>query len=108
MDNLGLMISSGAPQRTGGPDFPGGFGDMVAQAQWAEEHGFAGIWVGEGRLASNGIIPITLIAAHTKRIKVGSGILPYRTRNVALLAVTAKTLDDLAPGDFQFIRSGGR
>lgn len=98
MDNLSLMISSGAPKRKGGPDFPGGFGDMVAQAQWAEEHGFAGIWVGEGRLASNGVIPMTLIAAHTKRVKVGSGILPYRTRNVALLAVTAKTLDDLAPG----------
>ena len=29
---------------------------------------------------------------------MGSGILPYRTRNVGLFAVTFKTLDDLAPG----------
>ena len=98
MDDLGLMISSEAPERQAGPDLPGGFGAIVSQAQWAEEHGFAGIWIGEGRLANNAIVPITLIAAHTKRIKVGSGILPYRTRNPALMAVTWKTLDGLAPG----------
>lgn len=98
MKNFGLMISSGAPSRPGGPDFQGGYGAIVSQAQWAEEHGFSGVWVGEGRLVTNAVVPITLIAAHTKRIKVGSGILPYRTRNAALLAVTWKTLDDLAPG----------
>ena len=98
MDNLSLMISSGAPMRTGGPDLPGGYGAIVGQAQWAEEHGFKGVWVGEGRLVTNAIVPITLIASNTKRIKVGSGILPYRTRNAALMAVTWKTLDDLAPG----------
>ena len=98
MDDLGLMISSEAPERQAGPDLPGGFGAIGSQAQWAEEHGFAGIWMGEGRLANNAIVPITLIAAHTKRINVGSGILPYRTRNPALMAVTWKTLDGLAPG----------
>jgi 5,10-methylenetetrahydromethanopterin reductase len=100
MINLGLMIGSRDPQHGGSADFPfpGGFADIVAQAQWAEEHGFAGVWVGESRLTVNAIVPITLIAAHTKRIKVCSGIMPYRTRNAALIAVTAKTLDDLAPG----------
>jgi 5,10-methylenetetrahydromethanopterin reductase len=83
---LGLMIGSASSK------------EAVAQAQWAEAHGFAGVWVGEGRLVSNAIVPMTLIAANTDRIKVGSGILPYRTRNVGLLAVTFKTLDDLAPG----------
>lgn len=98
MINLGLMISSGVPRRSDGPDLPGGFGAIVDQAQWAEEKGFRGVWVGEGRLATNAVVAITLIAANTKRINVGSGILPYRTRNVALMAVTWKTLDDLAPG----------
>ena len=74
--------------RTGGPNLPGGYGAIVGQAQWAEEHGFKGVWVGEGRLVTNAIVPITLIASNTKRIKVGSGILPYRTRNAALMAVT--------------------
>ncbi|HAF67624.1 MAG TPA: LLM class flavin-dependent oxidoreductase [Acidimicrobiaceae bacterium] len=98
MIDLGLMISSGAPRRAGGPDLPGGFGSIVGQAQWAEEHGFRGVWVGEGRLATNAVVAISLIAANTKQINIGSGILPYRTRNAALLAVTWKTLDDLAPG----------
>ena len=47
MHKFGLMISSGAPTRAGGPDLPNGFGDMVAQAQWAEEKGFECVWVGE-------------------------------------------------------------
>ena len=86
MFDFGLMIGSASSK------------EAVAQAQWAEERGFAGAWVGEGRLVSNAVVPMTLIAANTERIKIGSGILPYRTRNVGLLAVTFKTLDDLAPG----------
>jgi 5,10-methylenetetrahydromethanopterin reductase len=72
--------------------------NAVAQAQWAEEHGFTGVWVGEGRLSKDAITPMAMIAASTSRIKIGSGILPYRTRNAALLAVTFKTLDTVAPG----------
>ena len=56
------------------------------------------MYVGEGRLAKDAIVTMSLIAANTSQIHVGSGILPYRTRNVALLAVTFKTLDQLAPG----------
>jgi 5,10-methylenetetrahydromethanopterin reductase len=98
MFDFGLMINSGARKpATDGQQY-GMFGETVEQAVWAEEHGFQGAWVGEGRLASSAVIPMTLIAAATKRIKVGSGIVPYRTRNVGLLAVTFKTLDDLAPG----------
>lgn len=41
---------------------------------------------------------MTLAAANTERIEVGSGILPFCTRSVALLGMTARTLDDLAPG----------
>lgn len=103
MIEFGLMISSGSKRtarvRSGAASLlPGTFADVVAQAQWAESNGFAGVWVGEGRLANSALVPMTLIAANTSRIKVGSGILPYRTRNAALLAVTFKTLDDLAPG----------
>lgn len=93
---FGVMINSSNQRRADGTS--AAFADIVAQGVWAEEHGFEGVWVGEGRLATSAVIPMTLIAANTKRIKVGSGILPYRTRNAALLAVTFKTLDDLAPG----------
>jgi 5,10-methylenetetrahydromethanopterin reductase len=96
MFDFGLMINSGARRNTG--TGLGAFQETVDQAVWAEQHGFEAVWVGEGRLATNAVIPMTLIAAATERVKVGSGILPYRTRNAALLAVTFKTLDDLAPG----------
>jgi 5,10-methylenetetrahydromethanopterin reductase len=99
MYSFGVMISSGSrstrPNATG---LPAAFDAVVGQAKWAESHGFDAVWVGEGRLATSAVIPMTLIAANTSRVKIGSGILPYRTRNAALLAVTFKTLDDLAPG----------
>lgn len=98
MVDFGVMISSGSRSVRDGVTATHAFSHVVSQAQWAEEHGFTGVWVGEGRLATSAIIPMSLIAANTSRVKIGSGILPYRTRNAALLAVTFKTLDDLAPG----------
>ena len=78
--------------------FPGGTRAVVDEAKWAEEAGFSSVWVGESRLTVDALIPITLIASETRHIKVGSGVLPYRTRNAALLALTFKTLETLAPG----------
>lgn len=92
LDNIGIMIDSG---KCG---FPSGTREVVAEAKWAEDAGFHSVWVGESRLTVDALVPITLIAAETSRIKVGSGVLPYRTRNAALMALTFKTLETLAPG----------
>ena len=92
LDRIGIMIDSG---KCG---FPGGTREVVEEAKWAEEAGFHSVWVGESRLTVDALVPITLIAAETKRIKVGSGVLPYRTRNAALIALTFKTLETLSPG----------
>ncbi len=83
---LGLMTGLGSPR------------DIIPQAQWAEEQGFETVWVGEGRLTRNALVHMTLAAANTNRITIGSGIFPFRTRSVGLLGMTARTLDDLAPG----------
>lgn len=91
-DRIGIMIDSG---KCG---LPGGTRAVVDEAVWAEETGFHSVWVGESRLTVDAMIPITLIAAATERIKVGSGVLPYRTRNAALLALSFKTLEVMAPG----------
>jgi 5,10-methylenetetrahydromethanopterin reductase len=91
-DRLGIMIDSG---KCG---FPGGTRAVVDEAKWAEEAGFFSVWVGESRLSVDALVPITLIASETSRIKVGSGVLPYRTRNAALIALTFKTLETMAPG----------
>jgi 5,10-methylenetetrahydromethanopterin reductase len=71
--------------------------EAVDMSQWAEDRGFKTVWIGESRLAANAVVHLTLAAANTKQISIGSAVLPYRTRNAALLAVTFKTLDDVAP-----------
>jgi len=72
--------------------------DTVAVAQQAEELGFDTVWLGEGRLTGSCIPNMSIGLYNTKNIKFGTGILPYRTRNVGLLAGTFKTLDEMAPG----------
>lgn len=72
--------------------------DGMAYAQLAEECGFEAVWQAESRLVREATVPMAAFAAVTKRIQVGSGVIPIWTRNVGLLAATFATLDDLAPG----------
>jgi 5,10-methylenetetrahydromethanopterin reductase len=72
--------------------------DGMRYARYAEERGFEAIWQAESRLVREATIPMTAYAAVTSRIKVGSGVIPIWTRNVALLAATFSTLHELAPG----------
>ena len=70
----------------------------VALTQEAERLGFESVWMGEGRLMGSIIPHMTMALNGTSRIKIGTGVLPYRTRNVGLLAATFKTLEEFAPG----------
>jgi len=71
--------------------------ECISHSQFCEEHGFDSVWVAEGRLTRDGIVPSAVIAYATKRIKVGTGVVNNKTRNPALMAVTFKTLAELAP-----------
>jgi 5,10-methylenetetrahydromethanopterin reductase len=71
--------------------------DIADFARWAEDNSFSSIWVGEGRLSRDAIVPMTLAATSTTRISIGSAVIPFRTRNVALIGVTFRTLNDIAP-----------
>lgn len=73
-------------------------GEVPGYARWAEERGFGSLWFGEGRMRRDAVVPMALAAQATSRIRISSGVIPMRTRNVALLATTFKTLHDLAPG----------
>lgn len=64
--------------------------------QYAESRGFEAVWQAESRLVRDAIVPMAAFAAHTSRIKVGSGVINNWTRNVSLTAATFLTLDDLA------------
>lgn len=68
------------------------------QAQVADENGFESVWVAEGRLSRDGIVPAAIIASRTENVKIGTGVLNNKSRNAALMAVTFKTLDEVAPG----------
>ncbi|MFF5114652.1 LLM class flavin-dependent oxidoreductase [Streptosporangium sp. NPDC000509] len=68
------------------------------QAEFADRNGFESVWVAEGRLARDGIVPAAIIASRTSNLKIGTGVVNNKSRNAALMAVTFKTLDEVAPG----------
>jgi 5,10-methylenetetrahydromethanopterin reductase len=64
----------------------------------AESAGFEAVWQAESRLVREATVPMAAFAAVTEHLVVASGVVNTWTRNVALLASTFVTLDDLAPG----------
>lgn len=70
----------------------------IWQAKFADDQGFDAVWVAEGRLARDGIVPAAILASQTSRIRIGTGVVNNKSRNAALMAVTFKTLDEVAPG----------
>jgi len=71
--------------------------DGIKFAKYAEQKGFEAVWQAESRLVRDAIVPMAAFAAHTTKLKVGSGVINNWTRNIGLLASTLLTLDDLAP-----------
>ncbi len=69
----------------------------IELVKYAEEKGFEAVWQAESRLVRDAIVPMAAFAAHTTKLKVGSGVTNNWTRNIGLLAATFLTLDDLAP-----------
>lgn len=72
--------------------------DALEAATFADENGLDSVWVPEGRLTRDAIVPMSVMAARTRRVRIASSVVNNRTRNAALMAVTFKTLDELAPG----------
>jgi len=70
----------------------------LEMAKVAEERGFEAIWQADTRLARDCVVLMSAFLATTKRLKVGSGILPIWTRNAAVIAATWSTMHELAPG----------
>jgi 5,10-methylenetetrahydromethanopterin reductase len=64
-------------------------------ATYMEERGFSEIWQGDNRLARDCIVLMSAFLTHTKRLRVGSGVLPIWTRNPAVIAATWSTLWEL-------------
>ncbi len=69
----------------------------VALVQRAEELGYDSVWTAEA-YGSDAVTPLAYLAAVTKRIKLGTGIMQLAARTPANAAMCAGTVDALAGG----------
>ena len=67
----------------------------IKDIQLAEELGFDSVWACES-YGSDAFIPLAYIAAHTKRIRLGTGIAQLAARTPANFAMVIQTLEELA------------
>ena len=65
------------------------------------DHGYTDIWSAESD-GADGLTPLALAAAWEPRLRLGTAILPAFTRAPALMAQSAATLADAAPGRVAF------
>lgn len=64
-------------------------------ARYAEERGFSEIWQADTRLARDCVVMMSAFLTHTRRLRIGSGVLPIWTRNAAVIAATWSTMWEL-------------
>lgn len=69
----------------------------VKLVQRAEELGYDSVWTAEA-YGSDAVTPLAFLAAHTSRIKLGTGIMQLAARTPANAAMCAGTVDALAGG----------
>ncbi len=74
---------------------------LLAMAERAEAAGFDSVWIGDSLTARPRHEPLTLlaaVAARTRRVRLGTGVLLPALRNPVVLAHVVGTLDRLAEG----------
>jgi F420-dependent oxidoreductase-like protein len=71
----------------------------IGMIQEAERLGYHSVWSAEA-WGSDAVTPLAWIAAQTKKIKLGTGIMQLPGRSPANTAMTAMTLDALSGGRF--------
>ena len=68
----------------------------IEMAKYAEERGFSEIWQADTRLARDCVVLMSALITETKRLRIGSGVLPIWSRNPAVIAATWSTMWELA------------
>jgi probable F420-dependent oxidoreductase len=85
------VVMSGRPQTA----------PLLTMAERAESSGFDSVWIGDSITARPRHEPLTLlaaIAARTRRVRLGTGVLLPALRNPVVLAHVVGTLDRIAEG----------
>src|SRR5215472_14925235 len=81
--------------------------EAVEQIQYAEELGFDAVWLAEHHFTRFGIVPsaipfATYVAAHTKTIRIGTGVSVLTFHNPIFMAEETAMLDVLSNGRLDF------
>ena len=80
--------------------------DVIEQAQVAEALGFDSIWTAES-WGNDAFTFATWIAAHTKRVRIGTGIVHASHNDPVRTAERIATIDQLSGGRVEFGFGGG-
>src|SRR5256712_3030861 len=94
---LGVLLPTREAVMSGRPETA----PMLAMAERAEAAGFDSVWVGDSLTARPRHEPLTLlaaVAARTRRVRLGTGVLLPALRNPVVLAHVVGTLDRIAEG----------
>ena len=67
----------------------------LEMAKYSEDRGFSEIWQADTRLARDCIVMMSAFLNSTKKLRIGSAVLPIWTRNPAVIAATWSTMWDL-------------
>ena len=71
--------------------------EYLALVRDAEARGYHTAWAGE-TAGGDAITLMTLMASHTERLHIASGVVPIQTRTPVVLGMSAATLAHVAPG----------
>jgi len=71
--------------------------DYLGLVRDCEARGYDSAWLGE-TAGGDAVTLMTLIATHTERMGVASGVIPIQTRSPIILGMSAATLAHVAPG----------
>ena len=87
-----MKLATGAGYWNQGP--PEGAQEAIIEA---EKMGYDSFWTAEA-YGSDAITPLAYIAAHTKKIRLGTGVIQLSARTPAMTAMQLGTVDALAGG----------
>src|SRR5882762_3882803 len=74
--------------------------ESIARVQAAERLGYESIWTSQLPDARDASLVLAAYAAATKRVGLGTGVLPIYTRHPTAMAQMAATLDEMSGGRF--------
>jgi 5,10-methylenetetrahydromethanopterin reductase len=67
----------------------------LEMARYAEQRGFSEIWQADTRLARDCIVMMSALLTSTRRLRIGSGVLPIWTRNPAVISASWSSMWEL-------------